>query len=145
MSTTVVHRELARRSAPAVAETTQALSASSWETLCEWLTRDLRGMMTTIERREKGGDWVVECQSFPMESVTTRMTPNRVRLICVAIRVNGSRKLFEVPGPNSIVVHRNAAGWPTRVELGYEEGQFVLLFSGQINPERRSSSNTWGE
>lgn len=145
MSTTGVHRKLAKRSAPAVAETKRAPSESSWEALCGWLTRDLRGMMTTIERREKGADWVVECLSFPMESVATRMTSNGVQVISVELRVNGSRKLFEVPGPNSIVVRRNAAGWPIRVELGYEEGQLVLLFSGQMDPERRASSNTWGE
>ncbi|MGB9120029.1 MAG: hypothetical protein WCE73_05385 [Candidatus Angelobacter sp.] len=145
MSTTVVHRELTRRSAPAVSEMKQAPNASSWETLCGWLTRDLRGMMTTIERREKGGDWVVECRSFPMESVTTRMTSNGVRVISVGIRINGSCKLFEISGPNSIGLRRNAAGWPIRVELGYEEGQLVLLFSGQMDPERRSSRNTWGE
>jgi hypothetical protein len=145
MSTTAVHRELEGRSVPAVSETSQTPSASFWETLCEWLTRDLRGMMTTIERREKGGDWVVECQSFPMETVTTHMMSNGVRVISVGLRVNGNRKLFEVPGPNSIGVRRNAAGWPIRVELGYEEGQLVLLFSGQMDPARRSSSNTWGE
>jgi hypothetical protein len=54
-------------------------------------------------------------------------------------------QLFEISGPNSIGLRRNAAGWPIRVELGYEEGQLVLLFSGQMGPERKSSSNTWGE
>src|SRR6185369_15397468 len=103
---------------------------------CGWLTRDLRGMMTTIERREKGGDWVVECLSFPMESVTTHITSNGVRVISVGIRINGSCKLFESSGPISIGLRRNAAGWPIRVEVGYEEGQLVLLFSGQMGPER---------
>lgn len=131
--------------APGASEARPQLSPSSWETLCGWLTRDLLGMMTTIERREKDGDWVMECPSFPLESVTTHITSNGVRVISVSIRMNGSCKLFEISGPNSIGLRRNAAGWPIRVELGYEEGKLVLLFSGQMDPERRSSSNSWGE
>ena len=67
--------------APVVSEVRPQPSPPSWETLCGWLTRDLRGMMTTIERREKDGDWVMESLSFPMESVTTHMTSNGVRVI----------------------------------------------------------------
>jgi hypothetical protein len=99
MSATVVHREPTRGFAPAVSETKQSPRASSWETLCGWLTRDLRGMMTTIERREKGGDWVVECLSFPMESVTTHITSNGVRVISVGIRINGSCSCLKSQDP----------------------------------------------
>lgn len=133
------------RSAPAGAHATQGPTSTGWETLCGWLNQDLRGMMTTIERREKDGDWMVECLSYPLESVTTRQTSNGVRVMSISIRMNGASKLFEISGPHSIGLRRNAAGWPIRVELGYEEGQLVLLFSGQMDPQRRSSSNSWGE
>jgi hypothetical protein len=133
------------RPAPAGAHAKQGPTSAGWEVLCGWLAQDLRGMMTTIERREKGGDWVVECLSYPLESVTTRQTANGVRVISISIRMNGACKLFEISGPNSIGLRRNAAGWPIRVELGYEEGQVVLLFSGQMDPQRRSSRNSWGE
>jgi len=95
---------------------------TSWESLCDWLTRELHGMETTIERRDKGGDWVVECLSFPLESVTTR-TSNGVPIISIGVRMNGHTRLFEIAGPDSAGVRRNAAGWPIRVELGYAEGQ----------------------
>ena len=116
-----------------------------WETVCDWLTRDLHNLEATIERCSKAGEWVVECVSYPLESVTTHETQNGVRVILIGVRIGGKTKLFEVAGPNSLGVRRNAAGWPIRIELGYEEGQLVLIFSGQIDPQRRSSSNSWGE
>lgn len=121
------------------------LCLTPWEALCDWLTRDLHNMEATIERRSKAGEWVVECVAYPLESVTTHETQNGVRVISVRVRSDGKTKLFEVSGPNSLGVLRNAAGWPIRVELGYEEGQFVLIFSGQMDPQSRSSSNSWGE
>jgi hypothetical protein len=121
------------------------LSRTSWQILCAWLTRDLKGIETTIERRDWNGEWVVECVSYPLESVTARWAANGVQVISIKVKVNGNIKLFEVPGPNSLDVRRNAAGWPIRIDLGNAEGQTVLLFSGQIDPQRRASRNAWGE
>src|SRR6478736_5630368 len=103
-----------------------SLCLTPWKPLCDWLTRDLHNLEVTIERRSKAGEWVVECVSYPLESVTTHETQNGVRVISIGIRINGKIKLFEVPGPYSLGVRRNAAGWPIRIELGYEEGQLVL-------------------
>ena len=122
-----------------------SLCVTLWEALCDWLTRDLHNMEATIERRSKDGEWTVECVSYPLESVTTHETQNGVRVISILARTDGTAKLFEVSGPNSLEVRRNAAGWPIRIELGYEEGQLVLIFSGQTDPQRKSSGNSWGE
>lgn len=122
-----------------------SISGAKWKTLCDWLTRDLHDMEATIERRSKAGEWVVECVSFPLESVTTHETQNGVRVVSIGVRMDGQTKLFDVSGPNSLGVHRNAAGWPVRIEFGYEEGQLVLIFSGQMDPQRRLSANSWGE
>ena len=122
-----------------------SLCVTLWEGLCDWLTRDLHNMEATIERRSKAGDWIVECVSYPLESVATHETQNGVRVISIKVRTNGTTKLFEVSGPNSLEVRRNAAGWPIRIELGYEEGQLVLIFSGQTDPQRKSTGNSWGE
>jgi hypothetical protein len=122
-----------------------SLCVTPWEALCDWLTRDLHNMEATIERRSNTGEWVVECVSYPLESVTTRETQNGVRVISIGVRADGKTKLFEVPGPNSLAIHRNAAGWPIRIELGYAEGLFVLIFSGQLDPQKKSSRNSWGE
>jgi hypothetical protein len=142
---TVINCEPAPPAAkPASTEPTQT-QAAVWEPLCRWLTRDLRGMETTIERQDKDGEWLVECVSGFLDSVTTHETANGVRVISVRARLNGKTRLFEFPGPNSLGVRRNAAGWPVRVEVGYEEGRLALLFSGQMDPQRRSSRNAWGE
>jgi hypothetical protein len=122
-----------------------SLCVTPWEALCDWLTRDLHNMEATIERCSNAGEWIVECVSYPLESVTTHETPNGVRVISIGVRVDGKTKLFEASGPNSLAVRRNAAGWPIRIELGYTEGLFVLIFSGQTDPQRRSSCNSWGE
>ena len=122
-----------------------SLCTAPWGPLCDWLTRDLRNMEATIERRSKAGEWVIECMARPLESVTSHETQNGVQVISIVVRLDGKTKLFEVFGPNSLGVHRNAAGWPIRIELGYEEGQLVLIFSGQMDSPLRSSSNSWGE
>jgi len=121
------------------------LTRTSWQILCAWLTRDLKGIETTVERRNQNGEWVVECVSYPLESVTTRWAANGVQVIAVKVKANDNVLLFEVPGPNSLEVRRNAAGWPIRIELGNTEGLTVLLFSGQMDPQRWASRNAWGE
>jgi|SRR5580765_1376934 len=143
MSTAVHPNPTTMQSSPSVPE--RKPSVATWEILCEWLTQELRGLMTAIERREGDGDWIVECVSFPMESVTTHITSNGIRVLSVNVCMNGHSKRFEISGPNSIGLRRNAAGWPLRMELGYKEGRLVLVFSGQTDPQRRSSSNAWGE
>jgi hypothetical protein len=123
----------------------QPLPQPSWEALCAWLTENLRGMEVTIERREGNGEWVVECLSYPLESVTTHQTLNGVQVISICVRMNGIIKSFEIAGPHLINLHRNAAGWPVKVEMGYQEGQLTLLFSGQMEPQRKITANSWGE
>lgn len=118
---------------------------SYWENLCGWLSQELRGLSITIERREHGADWVVECPSFPLERVTAHQTPNGVWEISIALRVNGIRRVFEMAGVNAVSLQRNAAGWPTRVNLGNEAEEVVLLISGELEPQKISSSNSWGE
>jgi len=121
------------------------LPPSSWEALCTWLTENLRCMEATIERREGNGQWVVDCLSYPLESVSTHQTLNGVQVISVCVRMNGISKRFEIAGPYSISLHRNAAGWPIKVEVGYQEGELTLLFSGQMEPQKSLTANAWGE
>src|ERR1051325_9979614 len=139
----IAERELTN--ANEISASPDPLCVNPWNTLCAWLTRDLHDMEVTIERRSTGGAWVVEGVSFPLESVTTRETANGVRVISIGVHMAGKTKLFEVGGANSLGFRRNGAGWPVRVELGFEGGELVMLFSGQMDPQRQSSSNSWGE
>ena len=143
---TIVSNEFSGLASNAEAQKLQQPSNTTpWKALCAWLTRDLRGMETTIERRDKNGEWATECVSSPLESVTTHWTVNGVQVISIKVRMNGNPRLFEVTGPNLLELRRNAAGWPVKVELGYEEGRLALLFSGQMEPQRWPSRNAWGE
>jgi hypothetical protein len=137
MSTTTEH------GLSSIAEASEPLCY--WETLCSWLTRDLAGIKATIARRLSDGEWGLECDSHPLDSMTTHKTPNGVRIISIGVRLDGRTKLFEVAGPNSLALHWNAAGWLVRVEFGYDEGELALIFSGQMDPQKQSTGNSWGE
>jgi hypothetical protein len=145
MSTTVSNEFPGLAQNAGAAKLQQPAITTPWKALCAWLTRDLRGMEASIERRDKNGEWAVECMSSPLESVTTHWTGNGVQVISIKVRMNGKPGLFEVTGPNLLEVRRNAAGWPIKVELGFEEGRLALLFSGQLEPQRWASRNAWGE
>jgi hypothetical protein len=121
------------------------LPISWWEGLCCWLTMNLKGMEMTLERREGGGEWKVECLSHPLQSVTTHQTPNGVQIVCIKAGMNGNSRIFEIAGPDSITLYRDPAGFPVRVEIRNQDVQVVLCFSGPLEPQVRQSSNAWGE
>lgn len=130
MSTVAYPEVSVNASAQEIPAPKASLSPSSWEALCNWLTRDLRGMITTVERYQEGEGWLMECHPSPLESVTTHQTLNGVRVISIGVRMNGTCKMIELTGTNTISLRRNAAGWPIKVEFGYEGGRLALLFSG---------------
>jgi hypothetical protein len=59
--------------------------------------------------------------------------------------MNGNSKIFEIAGPDSITLSRDPAGFPVSVEMKNQEIQMLLCFSGPIEPQKRQSSNAWGE
>jgi hypothetical protein len=101
--------------------------------------------MTTIERRETNGNWLMECLSQPLEGVTSHETTNGVRVISVSVRMDGHSRQFDFAGPNSLSLERDGAGFPTRLEMGYQDGQFILIFSGPMKPQSWPTGNAWGE
>jgi hypothetical protein len=122
----------------------QRYPRSWWEGLCCWLTTTLKGIEMTLERREGGGEWQVECLSHPLQRVTTHET-NGVQILCISADMNGNSKIFEIAGPNSIALSRDPAGFPVKVEIKSQDVQVVLCFSGLVEPQSRHSSNAWGE
>jgi hypothetical protein len=121
------------------------LPPSWWEGLCCWLTNNLRDMEMTLERRENGGDWKVECISHPLQSITTHFTANGVQVVSIIASVGGKPRTFDVAGPDSITLYRDPAGFPVKVDIRNQDVQVVMCFSGEIEPQRRQSSNAWGE
>ncbi|HEX3094709.1 MAG TPA: hypothetical protein VHW72_18875 [Candidatus Angelobacter sp.] len=123
----------------------QSLPASWWEGLCCWLTTNLKDMEMTLERREGDGEWKMECLSHPLESVTTHRTPNGVQILSINVGVNGKSRVFQIAGPSSIMLYKDTAGFPIRVEISSQSVQTVLCFSGPLEPAEKHSSNAWGE
>lgn len=122
----------------------ETLPSSFWEGLSCWLTTILKGMEMTLERREDGGEWQVECLSRPLQCVTTHDT-NGVHILSISADINGISKVFEVAGPDSITLYKDPAGFPVRVEMKNQKVEVLLCFSGPIEPPWRRSSNAWGE
>jgi hypothetical protein len=144
MSRIVDSKQASTSPSPEIPVIEQPLSRTSWQALCGWLTHELKGIETTIERRNRNGEWVVECISYPLESVTTRWMTNGVQIISIKLKANGNTLLFEVPRPTALEIRKNATGWPVRIELGSTESQTVLLFSEQMEPQKISQSHPGG-
>lgn len=115
-----------------------------WETLCAWLREELKGISTSIERRE-GKCSRLESHFHPLVDFATRVTPNGVRTIAITVRTNGHIRTFEVAGPDSITIKRNAAGRLITVEIRGPEGALVLHFCGPVPLSSSFSANAWGE
>lgn len=121
------------------------LPSSWWEGLCCWLTENLRDMEMTLERRENGGDWQVECISHPLQAISTHATANGVQVVSIIASMGGKPRTFDVAGPDSIALYRDPAGFPVRVDIHNQDGQILMCFSGHAEPPGRQSSNAWGE
>ena len=130
---------------PEKAAMAQLLPATWWEGLCGWLTTNLKDMEMSLERREAGGEWNVECLLRPLQEVTTHQTPNGVQILSIRVGMNGKSRIFEFAGPQSITLCNDSAGFPVRVDIRSNDSELVLVFSGPLEPQKRQSSNAWGE
>jgi hypothetical protein len=130
---------------PVKAALAQLLPPTWWEGLCGWLTANLKDMEMSLERREAGGDWNVECLLRPLQEVTTHQTPNGVQILSIRVGMNGKSRIFELAGPESISLSNDAAGFPVRVEIRSHDSELVLVSSGPLDPQKKQSSNAWGE
>jgi hypothetical protein len=119
-------------------------SSDYWEELCTWLRKELKGISTSVERRE-GKCSRLESHFHPLEDFATRITPNGVRTLAITVRTNGHTRTFEVAGPDSVTAKRNAAGRLTSVEIRNAEGALVLHFCGPVPVSRPFTANSWGE
>ncbi len=125
---------------------TTKLDPGAWGVFCDWLTQNLEGLETTIERRDATGKIELECLSKPLDSITSRIMDNGVFAIAISVRMDCGSYKWEIAGPRSLVLYRNAAGWPTRVEIGFHEGSVVVLeFTGSRLASEMFTGNSWGE
>ena len=123
----------------------QEIPVAEWPAFCEWFTANFRGIATSIERHEGGDDLPAVCRDLPLVGVKAHQLENRVPAISVTVQGKPRNILLDITGPQRMVLHWNAAGWPTRLEVSYETGEVVVQFAGELEPVRGISANTWGE
>ena len=119
-------------------------SPAYWETLCSWLTSELKGVSASLERLEQNCSRL-ESHFHPLESITTRVASNEVRTITITLRTNGHTHAFEIAGPDSVTVTRNPAGRITTVAIRTPEAALVLHSCGPLPVPCAPSANAWGE
>jgi len=121
------------------------IGKNAWPAFCHWLTTHLFGVETTIVRDAGSDQPVVECLERPLESLASVVSPNGVPAIHVTVRINRQPHTVEVAGPTWLRLHYNAAGFITRVEIGYGDGKVTLRFTGSHSSGSVFTANSWGE
>jgi hypothetical protein len=115
------------------------------ESYCEWMTRNFGGMEASMECIEAGGNRAVEFRNRPLMSMQVYVGANAVSVIGLTFGVNGHKRLYEVSGIKSIQLERDAAGFPTKLELVGNNEKTVLWFTGNPQPAPTYGRNSWGE
>lgn len=124
--------------------TAHEIALATWRQFCKWLTQQLQGVETTIERledKERG----TECLDRTLEKLEACELADGVNAILITVGDQGRHRVIEVPGPHFLRLHANAAGWPRVLEIGYEQGRLLLNFTGSISPGETFTGNSWGE
>ncbi len=139
-----------RRAEPRPVEKGQAIRAheiakSVWEPFCAWFSSSFHDLDTTIERSEGAERFIVECRDQRFDSIRMATQPDGVLDIKVVVGYDRKKRTVEVSGPQWLRLHYNAAGWPTLLEIGYEEGTLALRFSGAARLGPTFTGNSWGE
>jgi hypothetical protein len=125
----------------------RVIPLTEWPEFCRLITENFHSIATSVERREMGDkeEFVAEAHDLPLEQLTPQVLENGVAAITVVLRGEPRKKRFDVTGPRALRFYQNSAGWPVRLEIEYEAGVLILQFTGDMEPGRAISSNTWGE
>jgi hypothetical protein len=124
--------------------TAHEISLAAWRKFCLWLTGQLQGVETTIERLE-GKERFTECLDRTLEAVEARDMADGVTAVVITVGYNGKQRVLKVAGPRWLRLHANAAGWPRVLEIGYEEGKLLLHFTTTTTGGEVFTANSWGE
>lgn len=120
------------------------IPVAEWPAFGEWFSRNFQAIDLSVVRRQ-GSEQVVECRNRPLESLAAVVTGNGVGEISISVSASPGKKVVVVSGPTKMRLWRNAAGWPTQLEIDSESGQVVLQFTGEAHTLPSFSKNSWGE
>ena len=124
--------------------TAHEIALATWQQFCLWLTLQLKGVETTIERQE-GNERSIVCLDRTLEKVEARELADGVNAILITMAEKERQHVVEVAGPTFLRLHANAAGWPRVLEIGYEEGRLLLNFTHTNHSGETFTANSWGE
>lgn len=124
--------------------TAHEIALAAWRQFCRWLTQQLQGVETTIERQE-GSARSTECLDRTLEKIEACELADGVNAILITVVENKRHHVIEVAGPRFLRLHANAAGWPRVLEIGYEEGSLLLNFTRTNHSGETFTANSWGE
>lgn len=98
-----------------------------------------------MERVEHDGTRVVEFRNFPLVRIRAHRLEYGVNAISLTFAANNHERRFEITGVKAIQLERDAAGFPTVVELVSESERVVLRFTGGAQTTQTYTANSWGE
>jgi hypothetical protein len=124
--------------------TAHEISLAAWRQFCLWLTKQLQGVETTIERLE-GKERFTECLDRTLEAVEAQDMADGVTAVVITVGYNGKHRVLKLAGPRWLRLHANAAGWPRALEIGYDEGKCLLHFTNTTAGGEVFTANSWGE
>jgi hypothetical protein len=108
--------------------------------------RNFKGIEASMERVEPDGSRVVEFQGRPVVAMRARIGANAVRTIELTFATaNKHTRVFDIAGVKAIQLERDAAGFPTSLELACDTEKTVLRFTGDVHTTPIYSRNSWGE
>ena len=126
-------------------ESSREIDVRDWPAFCEWFTDGYRGIVASLERHEKESGPLVDCVERPLLDLRLRRLENGVTAMTVIAEGKPRNTQLDLTGPRSMTIQNNAAGWPSRLTVTYEDGEFVAHFTGGLDPAAASTGNSWGE
>lgn len=120
------------------------IPVAEWPAFCAWFTENVRGTVINLENQEED-ESRVEARNRPFEELTAHLLENSVGAITVVAEGKPRKIRLNVVGPQRLTLHRNAAGWPTKLEISHAKGKVILYLTGEIELQPGMSSNAWGE
>jgi hypothetical protein len=126
-------------------EGVQQIARADWAAFCEWFTKNFSGIAVSLEKHEGTNSQSAECLDRPLQSLRLRQLENGVEALTFNVEGKPRRIVLDVTGPQSMSLHANASGWPTRLAIRYDEGEVIAHFTGGLDPSTSSTANSWGE
>jgi hypothetical protein len=126
-------------------ESSREIDVRDWPAFCKWFIAGYRGIIASLERHEKGSGPLVDCVERPLLDLRLRRLENGVTAITVTSEGKPRNTQLDLTGPRRMTIQTNAAGWPSRLTVAYEDGEFVAHFTGGLDPAAVSTGNSWGE